>query len=67
MAKSQVQMWDPTEERAALADLKAFATEVAQLKHKAGVLGLLKTMHALEEGVTAVGYEIAELLERRSR
>ena len=43
-----------------------FCTEVALLKHRAGELGLFKTMHALEEGVTAVGWEVAEKLEARN-
>jgi hypothetical protein len=42
---------------------QAFCREVAALKAKAGQLGLFKTMHALEAGVTAAGYEVADLME----
>lgn len=41
-----------------------FALELVKIKHKAGVLGLIKTMHALEAGVQAVGWEIAEHIKR---
>ena len=40
-----------------------FATEIVLIKHKAGSLGLFKTMQALEEAVKQVGWEIAEQLE----
>ena len=42
-----------------------FTIKVVQLKHEAGVLGLYKTMHALEAGVTAVGWEIAEHIKEQ--
>lgn len=42
---------------------REFCTEVALLRHRAGELGLFKTMHALEHGVQAVGWEVAEHLE----
>jgi len=38
---------------------KAFASEVALLKHKAGELGLFYTMQKLDSAVTMVGYELA--------
>ena len=44
---------------------KSFCSEVALLKFRAGNLGLYKTMHALEAAVTAVGYEVAEKLEKK--
>lgn len=40
------------------------AIRIVQLKADIGSLGLFKTMHAMEEAVTAVGWEIAELEER---
>lgn len=43
---------------------REFCTEVVRLKHRAGELGLFKTMHALEEGTKAVGWEVAEHLEK---
>lgn len=46
-----------------LSDLKDFAAEVVILKHKAGDLGLYKTMHAIEPATQAVGWEIAEIIE----
>lgn len=47
--------------------LKAFASEVAILKFRAGNLGLIKTMQALEAAVTAVGYELAEKIEKSQK
>ena len=47
--------------------LREFCSEVALLKFRAGNLGLYKTMHALEAGVTAVGYEIAEQIEKNQK
>jgi hypothetical protein len=41
----------------------ALALEITQLKYKAGMLGLWKTMHALEPATQAIGYEMAEILE----
>ena len=46
-----------------MTEKREFANEVVILKHRAGVLGLFKTMHALEQGVTAVGWEIVEHME----
>jgi hypothetical protein len=46
-----------------LKELKQFAADVMLMKHKAGELGLLKTMHAFEPATQAVGYEIAEVIE----
>jgi len=50
---------------AILKDLKQFAADVMLMKHKAGELGLLKTMHAFEPATQAVGYEIAEIIENK--
>lgn len=41
-----------------------FAAKLVSIKHEAGVLGLFKTMHALEAGVKAVGWEIAENIKK---
>lgn len=38
----------------------AFAQELALVKHKAGTMGLFRTMRALDEAVKVVGYEIAD-------
>jgi hypothetical protein len=46
------------------ADLLAFSADLARMKHRAGQLGLWKTMRALDRAAKAVGYEIAELLPR---
>ncbi len=43
---------------------KDFVIRLVQMKYEAGVLGLWKTMHALEEPVTAVGWELAEQQEK---
>lgn len=51
-------------EAAPLSEKLAFCEEVASLKTRAGELGLIKTMHALEQGVTAVGWEVAEHMEK---
>lgn len=48
---------------ASLKDLQQFASDVMLMKHKAGELGLYKTMHAFEPATQAVGWEIAEILE----
>lgn len=41
---------------------REFCTELAIVKNRAAQLGLWKTLHALDEGVKAVGWEVAELL-----
>jgi len=38
--------------------------KVVQLKAEAGQLGFFKTMHALEEAVKAVGWELADKIEK---
>ncbi len=43
--------------------LKQFAAEIVVMKHKARDLRLYKTMHAIEEAVTAVGWEIANIMK----
>ena len=48
-------------------DLKDFAAELVAAKARAGELGLYKTMQALEPAVTAVGYEIAEIIENQEK
>lgn len=44
-------------------DRGEIASALMLLKHRAGQLGLFKTMHALEPATQAVGYEIAECIE----
>lgn len=44
--------------------LPGAASSLNHLKAEAGRLGLLKTMHAINEGITALGYEVAEMRER---
>jgi hypothetical protein len=39
------------------------ASAIMLLKHRAGQLGLFKTMHALEPATKAVGWELAEMIE----
>lgn len=39
------------------------ASALMLIKHRAGQLGLFKTMHALEPATKAVGYELAEYIE----
>lgn len=41
-----------------------FATILVQIKHRAGVLGLYRTMHELDRATRMVGYEIAEHARR---
>ena len=48
-----------SETKTPTAKQKAFASEVAMLKHKAGELGLFYTMQKLDAAVTMVGYELA--------
>ena len=52
---------------AEIEERKQFCSEVAMLKHKAGELGMFRTMHALEAGVTEVGYELADQIEKGKR
>ena len=40
-----------------------FASAVMLLKHRAGELGFIKTMHALEPATQAIGWEMAEKIE----
>jgi len=47
-------------------ELKQFAAEIVAIKHKAGDLGLYKTMHAMEAAVMHVGWEIAEQVNNGS-
>jgi hypothetical protein len=51
-------------EKMALEEKKQFAADIVRIKAKAGQLGLFKTMQALEAGVKAVGWEIAEHIEK---
>ncbi len=44
--------------------LPGAASSLNYLKAEAGRLGLLKTMHAMDEGTKALGYEVAEMRER---
>lgn len=41
------------------------AEAIVLLKHRAGVIGLFRTMHALEAGVKEVGWELAAELEAK--
>lgn len=49
------------------AALRDFANQLALMKHKAGELGLLKTMHAMEPATQAIGWEIAEMLDKERK
>lgn len=40
-----------------------FASALMLMKHRAGQLGLFKTMHAIEPATQAVGWELAEHIE----
>ena len=40
------------------------ATLLVAVKHRCGQLQLWKTMHAMEEPVTVIGYELAERLQK---
>jgi hypothetical protein len=42
----------------------AIAVQLTTIKARLGALGLLKTMHALDEATRAIGYEIAEHMEK---
>ena len=44
--------------------LDELATAITTLKHRAGELGMLVTMHALEPATQAVGYELADKLTK---
>ncbi len=48
-------------------DTDNIALACVQLKHRLGELGLFKTMQAMEATVTAVGYELAERIEKCSQ
>lgn len=43
--------------------ISEIANELVVLKHELGTLGLLKTMHAMEPAVQAIGWELAEIIE----
>lgn len=45
-------------------ELKQFAADLMLMKAKAGGMGLYKTMHAIEPATQAVGWEIAERIEK---
>ena len=45
-------------------ELHEFASALMLMKHRAGQLGLFKTMHAIEPATQAVGYELAEHIEQ---
>lgn len=45
--------------------LDEFSSAVMLLKHRAGQLGLFKTMHALEAATQAVGWELAEQIDAK--
>ena len=53
--------------RVEVARWKQLAVDIVRLKQRAGEVGLYRTMHALEEGVKAVGWEIAGLLDGTGR
>jgi hypothetical protein len=42
---------------------QALILSISNAKVEAGALGLFKTMHAFEEPMTVIGYEVAEVLE----
>jgi hypothetical protein len=46
--------------------LESFVAELVALKNEAGRLGLWKTMHALDEATTAVGWEWPTLLAKQT-
>ena len=46
-------------------EIKQFIADLVLMKAKAGELGLYKTMHKLEEPIGEVGYEFAELLNKK--
>lgn len=45
-------------------DDREIAFAIVAIKARCGALGLLKTMHSLEPATQAVGWEIAEKIER---
>lgn len=47
-------------------EIRKFIKDLTLLKDRAGRLELFKTMHALEPAVTAVGYEVAELIKKQN-
>ena len=46
---------------------KRIALEIVMLKQRLGDLELYKTMHAMEEAVRSIGWELAEQLEKEKR
>ena len=42
-----------------------FISELVELHERANRIGLYKTGHALHEAVKVVGYEVAELMDKR--
>jgi len=42
---------------------QALILTIVNAKAEAGAIGLWKTMHAIEEPLTVVGYEVADVLE----
>jgi len=47
-------------------EIKNLINKLVQLKYEFGAVGMFKTMHALEVGVTACGYELAEEMEKEN-
>lgn len=47
-------------------EARKLCMELVQLKERAMRAGMLKTGHAMEEAVTVVGWELAEVLEATS-
>ena len=45
-------------------EARTLCQELPRIKERLMRAGLLKTGHAMEEAVTSVGYELAELLEQ---
>jgi hypothetical protein len=50
-----------------LESLKKLTNDIVLIKHRAGELGMFKTMHALESAVTEVGWEMADYLEGKAQ
>lgn len=48
------------------AEIKKFIKDLTLLKDRAGRLELFKTMHALDPAVECVGFEVAELLQKKN-
>lgn len=44
-----------------------FARALMMIKHRAGQLGFYKTMHAIEAATQAIGWEMAEQIETRTK